>query len=269
LASLNNHSGAIKSVAWISSETDSQTSQRVHTFLSASHDQSIIKWKWNETTRQIIDHVKCIGHSQSVETVDVNNKFINSNDNHQNLKFISGSWDKMLKLWTCSDDDQVINNDIDIDDNDIDADEPLKKIKKKKDSIKQKVKTPIITLSGHTENISCCKWMSENTACTGSWDHSIRLWDLYEAQETRCIRSGANKIFVSIDYSVNNQLIAAALNDNLIRLYDPRSNEGSVIKSTLSSHTTWCSSVFWSINNENLLISGSYDSLAKLWDIRK
>ena len=110
--------------------------------------------------------------------------------------------------------------------------------------------------------------MSENTACTSSWDHSIKLWDIFIGQETRSLRS-PNKIFLSIDYSDLNQMIIAGLNDNHIRMYDPRSNEGNIVKATFTSHTGWCSSVAWSKTDPNLFVSGSYDMKAKLWDLRR
>jgi ribosome biogenesis protein YTM1 len=140
--------------------------------------------------------------------------------------------------------------------------------KKKKSELTSTVKTPIITLAGHTETVSACKWIDETTVVTASWDHSIRLWDVFAGHDKQTMKS-PSKIFLSIDYSPVNRLIAAGLNDSIIRLYDHRSNEGNLVKISLTSHTGWCSSVFWSRTNENLLVSGSYDNLAKLWDIRK
>jgi ribosome biogenesis protein YTM1 len=133
---------------------------------------------------------------------------------------------------------------------------------------KSNKKTPIITLAGHSQNISSCKWMDETSVCTASWDHTIRLWDMHAAQE-KCTLSNNSKIFLSIDHSNLNNLIIAGLNDRHIRLYDPRSTEGSLVKSTFTSHTGWGSSVAWSKDNQNLFVSGSYDCLLKLWDIRR
>ena len=110
--------------------------------------------------------------------------------------------------------------------------------------------------------------MDDTNVCTASWDHSIKLWDMFAGQETRTLKS-LNKIFLSIDYSPLNNLIAAGLNDSFVRIYDPKSKEGNIVKSTLTSHSGWVSSVFWSRTNENMLLSGSYDNLAKLWDMRK
>lgn len=144
-------------------------------------------------------------------------------------------------------------------------------IKKKKSDVLSpaaSVKTPIITLSGHSESISSCKWLDDKTVCTGSWDHSIKIWDVYVGQETQTLKS-LSKIYLSIDYSRPNGLIAAGLSDSIVRIYDPRSSEGALVKISLSSHTGWCSSVAWSKTNANLIVTGSYDNLAKMWDIRK
>lgn len=110
--------------------------------------------------------------------------------------------------------------------------------------------------------------MDDKHVCTASWDYTIRIWDMYKAQET-CTLTNNNKIFLSIDYSKINNLIIAGLNDRHIRLYDPRSQEGTLVKSTFTSHSGWCSSVKWSNTNEYLFISGSYDCLIKLWDTRR
>lgn len=76
------------------------------------------------------------------------------------------------------------------------------------------------------------------------------------------------KAFLGADWSPHTQSIIACSADRHIRLYDPRSNEGAVCKSTFTSHTLWVSAVKWSKHDEHLFMSGSHDECVKLWDTR-
>lgn len=76
------------------------------------------------------------------------------------------------------------------------------------------------------------------------------------------------KAFLGASWSsLSNTLIAASA-DRHVRLYDPRSTEGSLCKTTFASHTLWVTSVAWSAHDEHLFVSGSYDSWVKMWDSR-
>jgi WD40 repeat protein len=56
---------------------------------------------------------------------------------------------------------------------------------------------------------------------------------------------------------------------SLVSVTDARQRlEGYVLRSTFSSHSQWIPSVMWSRTNEHLFVSGSYDTLVKLWDTR-
>lgn len=45
--------------------------------------------------------------------------------------------------------------------------------------------------------------------------------------------------------------------------------DGAIVKCTYTSHNGWVSSVSWSPVNQYLFISGSYDTVMKLWDTRR
>lgn len=45
--------------------------------------------------------------------------------------------------------------------------------------------------------------------------------------------------------------------------------EGELVKSTFTSHTGWVTCLAWSPVNEHLFMSGSYDTVVKLWDTRR
>merc|ERR1712183_890829 len=77
-----------------------------------------------------------------------------------------------------------------------------------------------------------------------------------------------NKAFFSISYSNLNRTLLASSADRSVRLYDPRSQEGSLVKAVFTSHVGWVSSVSWAPEAEHLFVSASHDQLVKMWDDR-
>ena len=77
-----------------------------------------------------------------------------------------------------------------------------------------------MTLQGHRENVSAVHWMDSDTLLTGSWDHTMKIWDL-NMEGVKSEITGT-KAFFDISYSKLNGLIIAAVADKNLRLYDPR-----------------------------------------------
>ena len=146
-----------------------------------------------------------------------------------------------------------------------------------------------MTLPGHKEAISSVVWTENNEIFSSSWDHTIKLWDAeLGGLKTEIV---GNKSFFSMSRSVLNQMLITASADRHVRLYDPRSQgkfednflkiifylkyrfflfpEGSLVKTTFTSHVGWVSTVRWSTTQESLFISGGHDNVLKLWDYRR
>ncbi|CAG5087248.1 Similar to AAEL005041: Ribosome biogenesis protein WDR12 homolog (Aedes aegypti) [Cotesia congregata] len=232
------HSAPVKSVAWISMDLESGT------FVSASQDQTAIIWKWN-ITRNSVDWIHvCRGHEQSLESVGVNK---------DEGVMATGSWDTMLKIWSTSDEDENDNED---------GESRSKRMK----TDRGKTRTPKRTMKGHKEAVSGVVWSDKSELITCSWDHTLKIWD----SELGGIKHEipGNKSFFDLDYSPLSRVVITASADRHIRLYDPRTSEGSIVKTTFTGHTQWVQGVRWSTTNENLFISGACDNSLKLWDTR-
>ncbi|XP_069111210.1 ribosome biogenesis protein WDR12 homolog [Argopecten irradians] len=240
------HTSPVKAVEWINIDDGP-----ISSFISGSHDQTILLWSWNRETNEVDCINSCRGHAGSVDCLAVNSS---------KTMFCSGSWDQMLKLWSAE-----LTSTGDVDD-DEDENEERPKKKKKTGGKSRQTRVPMLTLEGHTEGISGIDWLDEQTICTVSWDHTIRLWDMKEAKQKSLLQS--SKVFLDMSYSnLNSQLVTASA-DRHVRLWDPRVSEGAIVKCTYTSHNGWVSSVSWSKENEYHFISGSYDNVMKMWDTR-
>nr|CAB3267682.1 ribosome biogenesis protein wdr12-like [Phallusia mammillata] len=241
------HTEPIKSIAWIPSfggENDSNEK-----LASTSQDQKIVLWDFDKEKNSLRPKFSCKGHSRSVESIAVNSK-------HET--FASGSWDCTIKLWSAS----YVPEKGGLEDEQISSASKKKRAKLEQTGISR---VPQMTVAGHTEVVSGLVWIDNNQLCSGSWDHTLRLWDMSEGKETSQLRG--TKAILSVDYSKLNQTLVTGNTDRHVRLWDPRST-GSVVKSNLTSHHGWVTCVKWCKTNSNLLVTGSLDNLVKMWDIR-
>lgn len=239
------HTSPIKAVAWIT------VNDKNASFVSASQDQTAIIWDWNITSNSVDCVHICKGHERGLEAVGVN---------ETGVLMATGSWDTMLKIWsTTAGDDE---NKDDHDNNDEDGKIAAKRSKRDHG----KIRIPKRTMKGHKEALSGVVWTDKHEIVTSSWDHTLRIWD----SELGGIKQEipGSKSFFDVDYSCLSRTLITASADRHIRLFDPRSNEGSIVKATFSSHTQWVQSVRWSTTDEYLFLSGAYDNNVKLWDSR-
>ncbi|KAK4323748.1 hypothetical protein Pmani_005575 [Petrolisthes manimaculis] len=237
------HLAPVKSVTWVDTEGP------LKKFISTSIDQTAVVWMWNSEENTVDCVCECRGHTQSVECVAV----------HSDEMFATGSWDNTINVWPL---DNFSKEDPK---KEGEGEEKEKEVKKKK-GYKSKKMTPLVTLTGHTENVGSAAWVGVHELATASWDHSLRFWDV-EFGEIKSQIVG-NCAFFSMSYSPLNKTILASCADRYIRLYDHRSQKSEMMLQKFTSHTKWVPSVMWSKTNPHLFVSGGYDCTVKQWDNR-
>jgi F-box/WD-40 domain protein MET30 len=112
------------------------------------------------------------------------------------------------------------------------------------------------TLKGHTNGVTCLQ-LDDNILATGSYDATIKIWNIETGEEIRTLRGHARGIrALQFDDS---KLISGSL-DNTIKIWNWHTGE---CISTLQGHTDGVVSVHF---DAQLLASGSIDKSVKIFD---
>ncbi len=116
----------------------------------------------------------------------------------------------------------------------------------------------------HNDNITSVSFSPDGkTLVSGSWDDTIRLWNVETGKE-KAILTRHTRDITSVDISPDGKTLASGSRDGTIRLWDLESGRETTI---LKGNTNWSVlSVGYSPNGK-ILASGSSDNLIRLWDV--
>ena len=267
------HKGPIKCLATM---TDSSTSNKHPSIVlaSGSMDHTLFVHSFDPQSKSIQKQINCQqGHKAAVGCLD----FFPATKT-----LASGDWDGTLALWdlkaaTAMEQEEQVSKKV----------KTNKKTssKTKEGSAMQSLTPTVVLLKAHASQISGISWgnlykhnksgseaQSHHTLVTGSWDHSVKVWDM-ERQENILSLNGS-RVVACLDTSHHSEgIVATGHPDCTIRLWDVRTStqENSMAvsdKTFRPSHKAWVSSVQWSTKNPYHLASTSHDGTVKVWDIR-
>eukprot|EP00340_Litonotus_pictus_P007895 CAMPEP_0170528872 /NCGR_PEP_ID=MMETSP0209-20121228/14301_1 /TAXON_ID=665100 ORGANISM="Litonotus pictus, Strain P1" /NCGR_SAMPLE_ID=MMETSP0209 /ASSEMBLY_ACC=CAM_ASM_000301 /LENGTH=692 /DNA_ID=CAMNT_0010820293 /DNA_START=1 /DNA_END=2076 /DNA_ORIENTATION=+ len=125
---------------------------------------------------------------------------------------------------------------------------------------KKKEDKCVATLEYHSNIVTTlCKW-DDNTFISGSWDHTIRTWDVKWKRNCATIQVAGRSI-ESVRV-LNKELFLSGTDDNNIKVWDFTSRK---CVRTLEGHA---SSVFsLCVLSEDSFVSGSKDKTIKVWNV--
>ncbi len=126
--------------------------------------------------------------------------------------------------------------------------------------IKKKEFECIKTLKGHSEKIVSLIELSSGKLISGSYDNSMRIWDINNNTQDKIINENG-KVFCILEFEKNKILIGTS--ENCINLWDINYNNDKCIFS-FTGHDLWVNALVKC--NNNYFASGSNDSNIKIWD---
>jgi len=125
---------------------------------------------------------------------------------------------------------------------------------------------PKRSLHGHSHFVSDVVISSDGQfALSGSWDGTLRLWDLNTGETARRF-VGHTKDVLSVAFSPDNRQIVSGSRDKTIRLWNTLGECKYTIQE--EGHTEWVSCVRFSPNASTpVIVSCGWDRMVKVWNL--
>jgi len=124
-------------------------------------------------------------------------------------------------------------------------------------------KPELVVQTGHTNFVTSVAFSPDrHTLASGSWDNTVKLWDVATQRELRTL-AGHTEWVKSVVFSPDGRMLASGSDDHSVKLWEVAT--GHELR-TLAGHTSNVNSVVFSPDGRTLA-SGSSDNTVKLWDV--
>ncbi|KZZ89985.1 Ribosome biogenesis protein YTM1 [Moelleriella libera RCEF 2490] len=221
--------------------------------VSAGLQGEVVVWSYSEASHGTSGSFKCdmklVGHEKQIHNLDVNSL---------TKRVLSASSDGCVGLWSSSKDAAPK---VDA----ADSSEP--KRTKLAASATFAERGPLAMMPMHDSQVMAAVFHAHDStvAYSASQDGTVKTIDLTTQRQ---VSSLTTKHPVVCAAALRNSLIAAGSSAKHIALLDPRESAATTAAMTLHGHTNWVVSVSQSPSDDFSLVSGSWDSTCRVWDLR-
>ncbi|CAG8621046.1 8724_t:CDS:2 [Ambispora gerdemannii] len=115
------------------------------------------------------------------------------------------------------------------------------------------------TLKSHTDYIMCLQFDDSNTLITGSYDSTVRVWNIETGEMVRVL-SGHRRCVRALQFD-DAKLITCSM-DRTLKLWNYHT--GQLVR-TLEGHTSGINCLQF---DDHILVSGSVDAVIKVWNVQ-
>ncbi|KAI1897474.1 hypothetical protein AGOR_G00083650 [Albula goreensis] len=127
---------------------------------------------------------------------------------------------------------------------------------------------PLQVLKEHTQEVYSVDWSQtrvENLVLSGSWDRTIKVWDL-ERSQSLCTLQGHEGVIYSTVWSPHVPgCFASASGDGTLRVWDVKTGMSRLV---IPAHKAEILSCDWCKYDQNVIVTGAVDCSLRVWDLR-
>jgi len=117
------------------------------------------------------------------------------------------------------------------------------------------------TLKGHEGFVWCVVELGDGTLASGSWDNTIKIWDINTQQCLRTLKGHNDYIYGLVRLA--DGTIASGSIDSTIKMWDPSS--GLCLNTIDNGSAVWC---VYQLADGRIVVGGGGNGTIKLWDIK-